>query len=366
MKRVALVGPVAPFRGGVAQHTTRLAEALAQRTGVDVMSFARLYPGFLYPGKSQTEDAATHLPDTATVSFHIDSLNPITWRRAIARLRASPPRFVVIPWWTFFLAPCFYFLSARLRAIGVPVIFICHNVVDHEAADWKRWLSKRVMQHGTAFVVHSTKEQEKLVDLLGPVNVVYHPQPIFDHFPRAQGTLPRKAAVELLFFGFIRSYKGLLILLDAVSRVRDLDVHLSIVGEPWGEHEEVWRARIRAAGIEQNVEFVPGYASAVDSAEYFHRADAVVLPYTAATGPAVLAAAYHYRKPVLASRVGGLVDIVEHGITGLLFPPGDPARLAAAIRCFAAERLTGAPAAIERLSPSMSWDGLAERILGLA
>lgn len=362
LPRIAIVGPVAPFRGGIAQHTTRLAEALARIAAVDVVSFSRLYPALLYPGAFQTEGTTIGLPGNR-ITFALDSVNPLTWRTALRHLDDVRPERVVIPWWTFFLAPCFEYLGRRLRARRVPIVFVCHNVVDHEAAAWKQLLSRRVLRAGDRFLVHATEEQRKLRALLGPVDVAYSPQPLFDSFPAAQGTLARRGSTELLFFGFIRPYKGLDTLLQALTLLPDLDIHVSIVGEPWRDGEAVWKERIASAGLGRRVELVARYVTHAAAAEFFHRADAVVLPYTSATGTAVISLAYHYRKPVIASRVGNTPDVVEHGRTGLLFPPGDAEALAAAIRRFAAERLPDAGPAIDRLADLMTWERLAAAVL---
>ena len=362
--RVAVVGPVAPFRGGIAQHTTRLAEALSRLADVDVITFSRLYPQRLYPGRFQLEETRLEPTGSLAVHFALDSLWPPTWRRTLALIAERRPTCVIVPWWTFFLAPCLHVVGRGLRTRNIPLVFVCHNVVDHEAARWKRWLSRRVLQSGCRFLVHATEQRDELEALLGSVDVIYHPQPVFDQFPPAHGLLPRPAGLELLFYGFIRPYKGLQVLLDAMTRLADLDIHLAIVGEPWGADETVWRRRIDRAHLGSRVEFVPRYVSAAETAEYFHRADVVVLPYTSATGTAVAATAYHYGKPVIASGVGGLLDVVEDGVTGFLVPAGDVAALAAAIRRFAEAGLPQARARIARLKARMTWEHLAETALG--
>src|SRR5690606_33456182 len=183
---------------------------------------------------------------------------------------------------------------------------------------------------GDAFFVQTREEERKLHAFLGDVPVTYHPHPIYDQFPAAKGNLPRRKSLEFLFYGFIRPYKGLDVLINAMGRLRDIDFHLSIVGEPWQSEESIWRTRFREAGIEAKVEFVPRYVSDQETAEYFDRADVVVLPYRSGTGTGVVATAYHYLKPVIATRVGGFNDVVDDGITGLLVEPGDSAALAAA------------------------------------
>lgn len=360
-RKIFVIGPVVPYRGGIAQHTTQLANALAKIVDTSVISFSCLYPRWLYPGRFQTEESGLSL--TPPVEFILDSANPFTWRRVAALVEAQSPSCVIIPWWTFFLAPCLSFMARRLIRQGIPVVFFCHNVVDHEAAIWKRMLAKAVLRHGAGFVVQTHDEEAKLRNLLGDIEVLYHPHPVYDQFPPARYLLPRRARVELLFYGFIRPYKGLDILLDAMAGLSDLDVRLTIAGEPWGEHENSWRKRISDAGLEDKLEFVPRYLSDEESAEYFARADAVVLPYRSATGTGVVAAAYHYRKPVIASAVGGLKDVVIEGETGFLVPSADADALRNAIRRFTAEGIPGAAVNIGKLIEKMTWTNLAERLL---
>jgi glycosyltransferase involved in cell wall biosynthesis len=362
--RLVIIGPVAPFRGGIAHHTTRLANALAGIADTRVISYSRLYPRWLYPGKTQVEESRLTL--TPPADFLLDSIGPLTWRGAVARIEARDPACVIIPWWTFFLAPCTRYLARRLGARDIPVLFLCHNVVDHETAGWKRRVARMVLRHGAGFAVQTREEEGKLRRMLGDVDVSYHPHPVYDHFPPAKGLLLRRASLELLYYGFIRPYKGLDVLLDALSGLDDLSVHLSIVGEPWGDDEGVWRRRIDDAGIGDRVEFVPRYVTDEETAEYFARADAIVLPYRSATGTGVIAAAYHYRKPVIASYVGGLRDVVTDGKTGLLVPPGDPIALQAAIRRFAGAGIPGVAANIDRAAADMTWGHLAEQLLVVA
>lgn len=359
--KIAVIGPVVPFRGGIAQHTTRLANALADLTDVTVITFSRLYPRWLYPGKFQTEQSGLRLVPFA--QFVLDAVNPFSWLRTVAHIEAESPSCAIFPWWTFFLAPCYSYLARRLRRRGIPVLFFCHNVVDHEVAGWKKLLVQTVLRHGTGFVVQTRDEAEKLRTLLGDVEVLYHPHPVYDQFPSVYKPLPRRALLELLFYGFIRPYKGLDVLLVAMAGLGDVDVHLSIVGEPWGKNEVDWQRRIQEAGIGERVEFVPHYASDEETARYFARADAVVLPYRSATGTGVVATAYHYRKPVIASCVGGLRDVVAEGKTGLLIPPDDPQALAAAIRRFAMDGIENSVANIAQAAEEMTWEHLTGEML---
>ena len=363
--RLVLVAPVVPYRGGIAQHSSLLANALATILDTRVYTYTRLYPAALYPGSATTDPGAC-LPITPPVSFSIDTLNPWTWRKVSRRIAEDAPAAVLLPWWTVFVAHLYIYLSGALRRLRIPLVFFCHNVFDHEGAPWKRHLSHLVLTSGDLFVVQTTKERERLQRLVDARPVIQHPHPIYRQFPEALGTLPRRAPLELLCFGAIRPYKGLDVLLNALSLVRHIPWHLTIVGEPWWGEGERLVQMLGQLNLSDRVETVLRYVSESEAAEYFARADAVVLPYRDATGTGVAAAAYRYRKPIIASAVGGLLDVAQEGKTALLVPPGDVRKLADAIAHFSAYGLPEAETAIGRLVTRMSWESLAaEVVLGV-
>ncbi|MGB8273750.1 MAG: glycosyltransferase [Alphaproteobacteria bacterium] len=361
VRRVVFIGPVPPFRGGIAQHSAMLCRELARRCDLLVISFSRQYPLWLFPGESDRDP--TQAPFAAAdTRFLIDSLNPMTWRKAAAAIRDHGADLVILPWWTVFWAPCFAYLARRCRKAGIPVRLLCHNVVDHEAAAWKSLLSRAVLSQASSFLVHTRNDERRLKALFPGVPVIVHPHPVYSQFPPPAAGLPRRAGFELLFFGLVRPYKGLDILIEAMGRLADRDVHLTVVGEFWSGRAEA-EARIRALGLEDRVELVPRYVTDQEAAAYFARADAVVLPYRSATGSGVVSLAYRYDKPVIVTRVGGLPDAVEEGETGLIVPPESPAALAEAISRMTSERAAAMAPAIGRLKATMTWEALAEASL---
>lgn len=362
--RVGVIGPILPFRGGIAQHTTMMHRALGRLADVKTLSFSRQYPGLLFPGESDRDPSFAGYREPG-VEYGLDSLGPLSWRRTLRELDRWRPGLVVIPWWTVFWAPCFAFLGRGLRKRRIRVVFLCHNVVEHEAARWKRFLTRSVLRLGSAFIVQSREDEANLRELLPNASILFRPHPVYSQFPDAERTLPRVAATELLFFGFIRPYKGLDTLLDAMALLKDQDVHLTIAGEFWRGREET-EARIQALGLERAVEVVPRYLTDREAAEYFERADVVVLPYNSATGSGVVGLAYRYGKPVVVTRVGGLPDVVDEGRTGLVVPPGSPAELAAALAQAATMHGPLTSDAIHTLVAGLGWDAYAEAILGLA
>jgi len=364
--RIALIGPVLPFRGGIAQHATALRRSLAEVTEVRTFSFSRQYPGWLFPGESDRDPAFEgHVePDT---EYSIDSVNPLAWRRVVRRIVEWRPDAVVIPWWTVYFAPSSFYFAGRFRRAGIPVVFLCHNVVEHETAGWRRALTARVLGRGSAYVVHTGIDKENLQRLVPGARIVQQAHPVYEHFPEPTGASKPEHDIELLFFGFVRPYKGLDVLLDAVALVDPaLDVRLTVAGESWQGREPIEK-QVADLGIEDRVHLDLHYLTDEQIAEYFGRAHAAVLPYRSATGSGVIAVAYNYDTPVIVTSVGGLPDVVVDGRRGFLVPPEDPAALARAI-----ERLASADIAAMRRhvhaykAEELTWDRLAHAVLEAA
>lgn len=359
--KLAVIGPVVPFRSGIAQHTTGLVRALAPRAELRVTSFSRQYPQWLFPGESDRDPAAAPLSEPP-VAYDIDSLDPTTWRRAARRLAAFAPDALVLPWWTFLWGACFGYLARFARRRGIAVVFLCHNVVDHEASWWKARVTRAVLGQGSSYLCHSAEAARALQEMFPGRGVVSCPLPIFDHFPEPRVALPRRAPLELLYFGIVRPYKGVDVLVEALGRLRDLPLHVTVAGEFWSGRSEL-EARIRRLGLEDRVEVIPRYVSDGEAADLFARADAVVLPYRAASGSGVVGNAYHFGKPVLVTSVGGLPDVVVEGETGWVVPPEDPEALAECIRSLSPGRARAMRPAIAQQAGRMSWEGLVDRLL---
>jgi glycosyltransferase involved in cell wall biosynthesis len=333
---------------------TGLAEHLA-------ISFSRQYPGWLFPGESDIDPAYENQKEPGA-EYLIDSLNPFTWRKAVARASAFNADIAIIPWWTVFWAPCFGYLANRLQRAGIEVVFFCHNVVEHESAVWKSALARRVLKQGARFVVHTKEDENNLRKLLPTAKVTVHPHPIYDQFPAADNTLPKRRGLELLFYGFVRPYKGLDVLIEAMGRLKGEDIQLTIAGEFW-EGEEETRARVKELGIDEQVEIRASYHTDKESAELFARSDVVVLPYHSATGSGVVPLAYHYEKPVIVTRVGGLPDVVKETDTGLLVEPGNSIALANAVKSMTRSRAVSMVPGIREMKRQLTWTSLASCIL---
>ncbi len=360
--RVALIGPVLPFRSGIAQHTTMLHRAAGRLTDLLTISFTRQYPAWLFPGSSDLDPSWQGHREPA-VEYLIDSLSPVSWRRAANRVIAFRPGIVVIPWWTIYWVICFWYLARRFRQAGLTVVFLCHNVVDHESARWKIALTKQVLKQANILLVQSREGELTLQRLLPQAKVSFHPHPLYDQFPQPVTAPRRRARLELLFFGLVRPYKGLDVLLDALSLVHTPeDFFLTVAGEFWQGKGEVLE-KIAAKSLQNTVEIIDKYLPEQEVAELFQRADLVVLPYRSATSSGVIPLAYHYNKPVLVTRVGGLPEVVVDGKTGLIVSPEHPEELAAALDGISRQQLAEMATYIGEYKNRFSWEGLVQAIL---
>jgi len=357
--RVVIVGPVTPYRGGIAQHTSMLCRALSRQCDLHVLSFSRQYPKLLFPGESDRDPDAAAL-ELDQLEFRLDSINPLSWARAGKHIRALAPDLVVIPWWTFFLAPCFGSIARSCRKHGIAVRFFCHNSADHEQSRWKSALVDWALTRADAFIAQTRQDADNLQSAYPGKPVLMHPHPIYDQFPPAVEPPPRRASLELLIFGLVREYKGLDVLIEALARLEHDDFMLTIAGEFWWGRERI-SARVAELGLDSRVEIVPRYVSDEEAANFFGRADAVILPYRSATGSGVIPLAYHYGKPVVVTRTGGLPNVVVDGETGLI-GPNAPKELAAAIDALPELLGTDVAGAITELKKSLTWEGLARTV----
>ena len=218
-----------------------------------------------------------------------------------------------------------------------------------------------MLGYGSRFVVHTREDKANLQHLIPGVEVRVHVHPIYDQFPIPRNEWPKRGGLELLFYGFIRPYKGLDLLIEAMVQTAD-DVYLTIAGEFWDGKEQV-RERIRNLSLSERVELRSRYQTEEETAELFGRSDVVVLPYRSATGSGVIPLAYHYNKPVIVTRVGGLPDVVRHGETGKLVEPENVKALAEAINSMTRIEAEAMVPAIQALKRSMTWVSLASAIL---
>lgn len=337
--KIALVGPTYPFRGGIAHYTTRLHQALVDE-GHDLLTvtFRRQYPAWLFPGSSD-RDASRHTLPLPDAKPWLDSLNPLTWQRTARALAAAAPDLLVLQWWTTFWAAIWVTLARRVRDTGATrVVFLCHNVLPHDAKPWERRISRWVLAHGDGWVVHTEAERARLVTLLPGCAPQVAAHPLYDIFPttplpqaeaRRQLGLPVDGPL-LLFFGMVRAYKGLDDLLAALPAVLAAQpgARLLVAGDFWGQYP-AYACRVAELGLEYAVTLHNRYIPNEEVATYFAAADALVAPYRRATGSGVVQTATALGTPVIGS--DAVLDALSAGEHGRVVPACDPAALAAAL-----------------------------------
>lgn len=363
MSRIVLIGPVRPYRGGISRYTRHLHDAIRSPDERLTISYSRQYPSFMYPGGSDREpEPHLYLP---AVEYILDSANPLTWSGVAKRIRSFNPDLIVVQWWHVYWAPFLAWIRRFAEREGTRMIVICHNFDDHESARWKTAIRNFALRGCPEFLVHSTSQAELIRKSFPGASVRMHPHPTFHALPDPAEALQRRAKTELLFFGIIRHYKGLDILLRALTRLVDRDFHLTVAGEGWSDMGE-YRTIIREGALSDKVELIDCYIPDQQAANLFARADAVVLPYRSASGSGVAAHAFSYYKPVIASNVGGLSDVVVPGKTGLLFEPENIDSLASALTLVmeSDDRHWYERGAIAETSERLSWSSLLSALKG--
>ncbi|RMG48239.1 MAG: glycosyltransferase [Acidobacteria bacterium] len=371
--RICLLGPSYPFRGGIAHYMTLLARHLSARGHeVTFLGFIRQYPRWLYPGQTDRDPSRAAL--TVSAIPMLDWLNPATWMRTVRYVSDWRPHLFVVPWWTSFWAPSFYtVLRGIRRRAAARIVFICHNVVEHETNRLKQFCTRRVLGLGDSFLVHSHEDAGQLQRWQPGAMIVRVPHPTYEPLVPARigrHEARRRLGVEgkiLLFFGFVRPYKGLAYAIRSLPLIlKQHDVTLMVAGEFWEGKKDIL-ALVHRLGLDRHVRIIDRYIPNEEIGVYFGAADLLLLPYTSATQSGIVQLAYALDVPVVATRVGGLVEVVEPGGTGYLVEPRSPRAIAEAVDDF--YRNERAPQFIERIRQvkhRFSWERLVEALERLA
>jgi glycosyltransferase involved in cell wall biosynthesis len=387
---IFLLGPSSPFRGGIAHYNTLLFNQLCKDHEVLFYTFKKQYFQWLFPGKGDKDNSIDKIePDTIRVDKNNGSrvrreLHPLQlagWIRAGKEARKYP--LIILPWWVVFWVPYYllFLTFARNGRIHNRIIFLCHNVDEHEnglAGRLKRFLTRCVLLKGDGFILHSHEQERQLSRLLKKKNLpaVVSPHPLYQVFNKNRYTsvsareklgIPAQQRV-ILFFGFIREYKGLESLLKALPLVKtyDQDILLLIVGEVWkGERHYLRYTRlIKELGLEENTRFINRYVPNEEVEMYFKASDFVVLPYRDGSGSGILQIAYGMDRPVVATNISAFAEVVENEKTGLLVPPADETLLAETIvKMYKSGGIPHMEAEIRNYKKRFAWSLMAERIM---
>lgn len=361
--RIAFLGPAPPFRGGISSFAAHLAETLAQAGHlVCYFNFIKQYPAFLFPSAGQESGSKPGLPSQRVLTPY----KPCTWLKTVKALKDWQPDIIIVSWWLPFFAPAYEYVLKRVKG---KKLILAHNILPHEAWPGTKFFLKRVFRQADKLIVLSQSCQKDIEQLLGAdyaekTLLAFHP--IYDSITmhKAREELPEGSA-NLLFFGLIKEYKGLDVLLKAMPRVIQAlpNARLIIAGSVYGKAEPYYRL-IRELQIESHIETHFRYLKEQEVAEFFAQNEVCLLPYKSATQSGVIATAFSYNTPVIASDVGGLGEYIESGLTGFLVPPNDPEALAdAIIRFYQEKHYQSMYQAVEQEKPKYTWEAFARLIL---
>ncbi|MBR4793579.1 MAG: glycosyltransferase [Bacteroidaceae bacterium] len=326
--KIAILGTAWPYRGGIADFNNRLAqEFIKEGNEVKIYTFTLQYPSFLFPGKTQYSPDPQ--PEGLDIVRCLNSVNPFNWIKVGREIRLQKPDLLIVPFWMPFMGPSTGFVSRMARKCAARRVAILHNLIPHEHKPGDRILSRYFIKSVDAYVAlsESVRDDISLFDTNKPRS--FSPHPLYDHFGELasrEESLNRlgldPAYRYILFFGLIRDYKGLDLLLKAYadSRLRKLNVRLLIAGEFYGSSDKYFELE-KELGLEGLIvwknEFVPS-----DEVRYcFGAADIIAQPYKTATQSGVSQIAYHFGKPMLVTDVGGLAEIVPNGKAGYVVKP---------------------------------------------
>lgn len=370
--KITFIGPAYPYRGGLATIIETLARVFQTRDNeVSIKTFSLQYPRLLFPGKSQFRTGEA--PSDLHITREVSTVNPFSWWRVGRRLRRERPDMVVLKYWTPLMAPCFGTICRLAHRNGhTKVVVHVDNITPHEPHFYDRLLNRYFLNACDGFIYMSEAVHTDLLTYRPTAPALFSPHPLFDTYgPKEDRT---EACTKLgldttqsyvMFFGYVRDYKGLDVLLDAWALLkaegRTEGRKLLVVGEVYGDDSKYW-AQIDRLGLRDDVvmhtDFVPDDKVAL----WFSVADMVALPYKSATQSGVTQVAYAFGVPMVVTRVGGLREIVPDDVVGVLADV-DPRSVADAIaKVYEGDNLQRYRKGVESERSRFSWEATADRI----
>ncbi len=369
--RIAFLSVFYPYRGGIAQFNAALYRALEKKHEVKAFTFTRQYPGLLFPGKTQyvsKSDKADQIPAERV----LDSINPLSYISATNKIKDYKPDLLLIQNWMPFFGPSLGHVANRIRRSGIPVISLMANVKPHEPNFLDNILSDIFLKQNDGFVLLAEAVKNDLLDLQPNAKYLIHPHPNYEHFGKAiEKSVARKTLnipsgkKVILFFGLIRKYKGLDILIKAMKNLGD-DYYLLVAGECYGKFDEYQNL------IDENLEkdnfgLHLRYLDDDEVFTYFSAADVCVLPYRTATQSGIVGISYNFGVPVISTDVGGLREVIEPFGAGVVVDrPEEKLLREAILEYFGGGKIDEYRNNVNKFSERYTWDSLADGIIEFA
>lgn len=372
--KITILGSAHPLRGGLAAYNERLArEFMYEKDEVTIETFSLQYPEFLFPGTTQYSS----LPKPADLTIHVtvNSINPFNWIKTGLKIKRQRPDILVVKFWLPFMAPCLGTICRIIRRNQhTRIISILDNIIPHERRIGDTFFTKYFVNSVDAFIAMSDSVYNDLSVFDQTKPRLLNPHPLFDNYGEAVDKISAIQKLNLdtskkylLFFGLIRDYKGLDIVLKAMAteQLRNSDIQLIVAGEYYSNREE-YEQLIRELAIKDKVELHTRFIPDDEVYLYFCAADMVVQPYKHATQSGVTQICYHFNKPMLVTNVGGLPEIVPDNKVGFVVAPDEQSVANAILRFYNEEKEQEFVQNIQEEKKKYSWKVMAEKVKQLA
>ena len=366
--KIAILSPVYPSRGGIAQFSAMLYTQL-QKEGHEVkaFNFSRLYPDFLFPGKTQYVEEGDRAIKVDSVRS-LDSINPISYCKTVKEIKAFAPDVLIISYWMSFFVPGYAHIANRMKK-HCKVITLIHNAIPHEPRFFDKPMAKLLFKQSHGFIVMSDTVKNDLESLCNGAKYIQNPHPLYNHFGKKQDKEKAHQSLALdpckktlLFFGLIRDYKGLDLLIEAMSKL-DESYQLLIAGECYGNYDK-YQILIEASPACKRIYSYNRYIADNEIPVFFSAADALILPYRSATQSGVVSIAYHYNLPMLSTPVGDFQHSIADPGTGIVVPEISSQAIAQGIKdLLSPEKLLIIADNIEKEKAVLSWESLTKKLL---
>lgn len=368
--KVAILSTFYPFRGGIAQFNALLYRALSEQHEVHAYTFKRQYPNMLFPGETQfvtEEDAADPIPAKRL----LDTINPLTFSKTARIIKRQQPDLILTKYWMTFFGPSLGAVLKRMPSSCIRVS-ILDNVIPHEKRFFDKPANRYFLKHNDGFVVMSDAVLRDLLSLKPDARYLRIDHPVYNQFgdriPTGEArkllSLP-EGKKYLLFFGIIRDYKGLDVMLEALSLLPE-EYHLIVAGESYGSFDK-YAAIIEQHQLKKRISLFNSYISDHEVTRYFSAADVCMLPYKSATQSGITAISHHFNTPIIATDVGGLKETIRHGETGLIVDAPRADLIATAVEnYFSGSHQEHMAQAIAQEKGENSWERFAEKVIEFA
>lgn len=369
MKKIVLIGPVYPYKGGIAHYTSLLYQALSRKYEVELISFKMQYPKFLF--RKEQKDYSNDMFRVPKAQFLINTANPANIILTAQKIKRKNPDLVILQWWHPYFAPCYWILETMLGK-KIKKMFVCHNVFPHERFPMDKFLTRLVLKNADFFIVHAHSDGADLRTIKPDAQFRLNPHPTYHAFS-LRGLTKEQARQELgkdqeerllLFFGFVRDYKGLRYLIQAMPQIKEElgAIKLMIVGA-FGSDKADYFNLINSCDVQDCVEVTDGYTPDNEVEKYFAACDLVVLPYESATQSGIVQIAYGFEKPVIVTNVGGLPDVVTDKKTGYVVEAKNSQQLAQAVIAYYKDDMEkNFVENVRKEAYRFSWDRLTEKV----